>query len=747
MRSFNAKAKPDPPASSRPASRQSSTGAAENAQEPRKTIRKKLSATILTRAPLVDRFAAPPPPSRTPLRARDRNVAPSTTRRPLPPMPQLKAAASARMPPDRDVHAMSSRKPQMPALARPVNRAPVTPKIASRAAPVAQPQTVTLATPLARRTPRPESAARSDYAPSSAGGGQRDEFVSPVAAFLGNNITPRSGSRQSRVDGGATTPNGTPILERSDSWETRSGLGISASASEDRLRQTPTTFSPLSDVGRIPQSSSESKFFFASEAKQAQPSGPARPIPPLKKAATFCYASGESIPDNGPASPVPYTPVLGGAVSAPDPLASKFVYANGAPELKQPARGTFSPSVSGSTVSLAAKPPSRPAAASPTGYPSPRPASPVKGAPYPITKNGPPLGANRVAMGAAPQLAPFSPVIRQQPSLESITSQPRSAAHGRHESLTVADPPAVSRLLYSHSASGPSSPVGSPNPAAGFMSVLDAVEDLEKSDTGRLQSELNSPTKSTQPQDHLDELVVHARRERKVQDLEITNASLEAINRSLERQLRKQKNELRQYKRLSRSGRLSLAPSLRITSTSTVEGPLNDPNQLLSDLSEEESEPEDEMEESDYSESESASGESQLSPSLVVKRDARHRKQDEKRLQLDLSQHRQMLVDSQKMNQSLKRCLSWTEELIKEGKKALEFQVRVSEVEIGGRVLAPLDEEDEAELGHVGEGQSEEDAIRPPPEDDDDDSLQWDKGPDDRDSGVELPAAAAPAST
>ena len=166
---------------------------------------------------------------------------------------------------------------------------------------------------------------------------------------------------------------------------------------------------------------------------------------------------------------------------------------------------------------------------------------------------------------------------------------------------------------------------------------------------------------------------------------------------------------------------------------------------MLSDLSEEESEPEeDDMDDSDYSESESTSGDSQLSSSLVFKRDARHRKQDEKRLQLDLSKHRELLVDSQKMNQSLKRCLSWTEELIKEGKKALEFQVRVSEVEIGGRVLAPLDEEDDADLVEVDEGDvpGEDDTIRLQPESEEGSPRA--KGPNDRDSGVEL-AVAPPA--
>jgi hypothetical protein len=72
---------------------------------------------------------------------------------------------------------------------------------------------------------------------------------------------------------------------------------------------------------------------------------------------------------------------------------------------------------------------------------------------------------------------------------------------------------------------------------------------------------------------------------------------------------------------------------------------------------------------------------------------------------LDLSKHRQLLVDSQKMNQSIKRCLGWTEELIKEGSRALAYRVKVSDVELGGRVLS-RDEEEAAEgvgTGDIGE--------------------------------------------
>ena len=83
-----------------------------------------------------------------------------------------------------------------------------------------------------------------------------------------------------------------------------------------------------------------------------------------------------------------------------------------------------------------------------------------------------------------------------------------------------------------------------------------------------------------------------------------------------------------------------------------------------------------------------------LSPISRLDYDARHRAKDEKRLMLDLSKHQQLLVDSQRMSQSIKRCLGWTEELIKEGNRALAYHVKVSDVELGGRVLSRDDEED-----------------------------------------------------
>jgi hypothetical protein len=255
------------------------------------------------------------------------------------------------------------------------------------------------------------------------------------------------------------------------------------------------------------------------------------------------------------------------------------------------------------------------------------------------------------------------------------------------------------------------------------------------------------------------DLVASARRERKVQDLEITNASLEAINRTLERQLRKQTAELRRYQRLSRSGRLSLGSiGSRIPSDSTVDGgALARAGMGLDDLSEEESEIEAEdaeLEELEDLGEDDMSG-SEASSELSSGADAlrrQKRRRDERRLQLDLSKHQQLLIDSQKINQSLKRCLGWTEELIKDGMRALAYQVRVSDVKLGGRVLAPEeierrelggDDGEDATLGDdtiyaidaLGGGSLLAEAAEP---------AKWSKdpqdNPQDRDSGVELPA-------
>ncbi|EEQ29717.1 hypothetical protein McanMca71_004368 [Microsporum canis] len=190
----------------------------------------------------------------------------------------------------------------------------------------------------------------------------------------------------------------------------------------------------------------------------------------------------------------------------------------------------------------------------------------------------------------------------------------------------------------------------------------------------------------------MNELAANARRERKVLDLEISNSSLLAINRALEREMRKQNAELRRFRRLSRSGRLSMTSTRRSVSggalsiLSEADGDDTDghsTSRMSSGYSG------DELTGTDDEVDPSSSEDDNMSSGCVAEHDEKHRAKDESRLLLDLSRHQQLLIDSQKMNQSIKRCLGWTENLISEAKKALEYSVHVSDIEVGGRVLGP----------------------------------------------------------
>lgn len=135
-----------------------------------------------------------------------------------------------------------------------------------------------------------------------------------------------------------------------------------------------------------------------------------------------------------------------------------------------------------------------------------------------------------------------------------------------------------------------------------------------------------------------------------------------------------------------------------------------------------------------FSDSDSAS--SGLSASALAEKDAKHRPRDEERLQLDLSKHKQMLVDSQTINQSIRKCLAWSEELIKDGKKALEYKVKLSDVKLGGRVLRPMDEEEDVlkmlplDTASTLDSQADDEISEI--------STSWGAGSQDRDSGIEL---------
>lgn len=626
------------------------------------------------------------------------------------------------------------RQPQLSAAAaRAASRPPLTPKIASSKQP--SPAVSPLG---AARRPQIQHKSSSQETGSSA---------SPLLA----NITPRTGTRQTRVESANSTPSGTPNADRRTpdaGDDSRTGLGVSNLALE------PSSRSNIHSPDQHPDRD-DSKFFYASDVPPGSGSQPQqRPPSVAQRPVTFFHANGASADARGTTSPPggAFTPVL---ASTPEPTSSKFFYANGTPDYHKP---TLAPSGPGSTVSTS----SRMAAPRPaTGHsatgsgPASRPMSPVK-APAPAPPlQGSAMPAVRPAMASPPTLTPATSangkrrVSIEEPARDSPPSAARG--HGRTGSVPTFEqftlPANQQQSPHSSLAASPPLSPALSKPAMTMASLLQAADELSEGDSrGEDDPEpgMQSPTKSVHSNDPVSELVANARRERKVQDLEITNASLEAINRTLERQLRKQTAELRRYRRLSRSGRLSTASGV---SSRVASAAMTDRSVSLSDLDEGDEagagDGQDSLDESDFSSDDCTESDADGDDD-GARMDAR-RKRDEMRLQLDLTKHQELLIDSQKMNHSIKRCLDWTDVLIKEGNKALAYSVRVSDVELGGRVLAPPDEAEEEDdddeegdgsvIRHGDDTDRTPDAHPPSP-------APADKPPQDRDSGVELPVEA-----
>ncbi|KAI0505703.1 hypothetical protein F5B22DRAFT_639761 [Xylaria bambusicola] len=638
--------------------------------------------------------------------------------------------------------------------ARGINRTPLTPKIASAsrtlqsqtssistAAPTSKANVTT--TPLPRRTQqRPTSFIATDNGSNQAL--YDDPSSVSAAAFsphLNSNVTPRSGSRQNRVDSASSTPTGTPIHDRSDGFPFSPDMG----------RRPTVTFNAVSPDRNMPlkqdiANSKDSKFFHASDAKMARPTSASKMASP--KNPTFFYANGNGI-GSKPTSPATLSPPLSPGLNRSQE--SKFMYANGTPEVRPSPQPTLSRG-SGSNGSISSKGPTvRPTMPS-------RPVSPSKLPLHSQSSYRNSTGSQSATMHAAAastargQVSP--PLMSPNPALRRPgTATSRSSGHSRSGSLVKGDGAVESLAPMTPSPMGLFPPANlSPTkaPPLTLASIIQAAEeftenepDLDHEDEHEHediaspgdQSVLQSPTKSTgSSADPLTELIANARRERKVQDLQIRNASLEAINRSLERQMRKQTAELRRFRRLSRAGHLSLASTtLSSRAPSGAISELDWESLGLSDLSEEDLSMR-ELEDESLSDTESVS--SDLSASVLEARDEKHRERDEERLKLDLSKHQQILIDSQKINQSIKRCLNWTEELINEGKKALEYQVRVSEIRLGGRVLDPLDEEEESSKLPLPDDTAPSEVK---PTEVAETPATWGIEPQDRDSGIELP--------
>ncbi|TGO43797.1 hypothetical protein BCON_0856g00020 [Botryotinia convoluta] len=552
----------------------------------------------------------------------------------------------------------------------------------------------------------------------------------------GNNITARSGTRKTRFDSISHSPSGTPIPSEGprlyDPTQNASGLGISG-MERDTTKRSTVAFSPSNsdlNYSQSSQSSADSKFFFASDAKPQSHSTQQTKLPPTKKPAAFFHANGDKAPKKQP--PRSGASTVGSTLGEERGYA-KFFHANGTPELGLSPSPQFAPPRPSSVLSTHSRVTSPRLANATTTSPSQRPTSPQK-----LNTQYASISTARSPTPLASPVLPRPKAVVRGQSANNITQSRRTSGDGGYgHQRNTSTGSSMERLVLTRKVSSGGHSTDIPNPititepsSPASISHTDEipegeeeeeeeeeeseeVEEVDDDDGDSLSSEdevIEEVLKAGGSIERMNELAAIARNERKVLDLEITNSSLAAINRTLEREMRRQTAELRRYKRLSRSGRLSMptgASSRATSGTLSVvderEGNgLSDISQGNSDLDDEEDEEEDE----DPSSEEDLIDAGTLSPGAVAEHDLKHRKKDEKRLRLDLSKHQQLLIDSQKMNQSLKKCLGWTEELINEGKRALEYKVKTSDIEpLAPRVLAP-DEFDDNDVEMDNEGMS-----------------------------------------
>ncbi|KAI1006716.1 hypothetical protein K3495_g1501 [Podosphaera aphanis] len=502
-----------------------------------------------------------------------------------------------------------------------------------------------------------------------------------ITASLNYNVTPRSGPRKSRINSTSSTPTstpaGTPDLSscNDSSWHlpTTSETGLKNDRnSSSRPILSARTQSDLESTKSSFGLDRDTKFIFADDVK-AQPKSQAK----TKSTSSFFYANGELIPS--PPQNLTF-PTLG-STAIEERSSPKFFHANGTPDFSPTPVSHFPPPRPGSALSFS----SRMSNARFANHSSSKPALPTH-----VRPSSPRL--HQYPQSPSPSSL-FETNNRQQSGrgLSNIVNDGKQflvSSHGRSSSCDTAGlilP--LANKLYTENLIDPN--LNFPRVPAASTSAFESVIDVKPI------SEPQSPTKTGNSLEQQNELAANARRERKVLDLEITNSSLAAINKTLEREMRKQSAELRRYKRLSRSGRLSIASSPMVHKTS------------LSDMSEDDEEEEEEIDSIDeYAEvsDDEASEDDAQSPHAIAKSDLRHRSKDEMKLKQDLAKHQQLLIDSQKMNHILKRCLGLTEELIAEGRKALQYKVAATDVELGGRVLVADEapEDDNEGMSEVG---------------------------------------------
>ena len=272
-----------------------------------------------------------------------------------------------------------------------------------------------------------------------------------------------------------------------------------------------------------------------------------------------------------------------------------------------------------------------------------------------------------------------SPARRRSVAVERKVSlnSTFSPGHRKIQSVSAATPPPprLSRIDTGISASPISegitdSPIPSRLPRLsidiGTSTPVTTDTPVEETNGTSGSLEQNEPETST-----VHVKIGAARHERKLLDLEISNSSLLAINRSLEREVLKQKSELRRLRRATRGGiansRSSWLSEMSLVEDSSIDPGMCSPADSVNvDLS-----TPDEID----------------TPTKIYGQAAQPSM--ENRTILDLSKHKDLLIDSQKMNLSLQRCLGMTEQLLRDAAKALDYQPRAT-----SKVATPADKEE-----------------------------------------------------
>ena len=551
----------------------------------------------------------------------------------------------------------------------------------------------------------------------------KDGITTPTKSVLSSNITPRSGSRKARVDSASTTPNGTPnqihprsrptsiVYTGDQSAQLSQGLGNNEARTTGR--------------GRTSRSGSVASRCDGSNLSLTRPSptrgksntSPAR-TPMFFHADTVQHSSSRSSPTEGPvASPTSMNVIKGNNVrkaaslvdykSPLDSVGPKFFHANDLAATKPPSNSASAGTLPTTSQIVS---PRQTAFSQPQKSAPQRSSSPLKE--FEVSRRD--SATNTGSSARVPSMSGNTQSSERSPTgpPSQLQASPRrkvslkvanipSARHAKSSSITSVGSKSTRRSSLALTAV----PVHSPtSPARSVVTDSEPVADSSSPKRSAVIEPLVLPQSPSSPTactshttvtntegriEQLNALAANARRERKVLDLEISNSSLLAINRTLEREMRKQSAELRRFRRLTSAGRISIAPSNQAYSRRTSSMTGTDVSRIDSDDDERGS-----LNIEPLSEEDDDNGVSSLlpdgpSPGSQADHDARQRAKDERRMQLDLTKHQELLIDSQRMNQSLVRCLGWTEDLINEGRKALAYRVRVSDLEPGGRVLIP----------------------------------------------------------